>query len=86
MEAPPGPVAHTPEELARVFRDGSYADSGSTARRAAFRSRFCQFDDGRAAERVVRRVLLGEPPEAIEPVRPLAERVPAPAASTLVRS
>ncbi|WP_405967352.1 CDP-glycerol glycerophosphotransferase family protein [Streptomyces sp. NBC_00015] len=86
LEAPPGPVAGTPGELARVFRDGSYADSASAARRAAFRSRFCQFDDGRAAERVVRRVLLGEPPEAIEPVRPLAERVPAPAASTLVRS
>ncbi|MFH8805158.1 bifunctional glycosyltransferase family 2 protein/CDP-glycerol:glycerophosphate glycerophosphotransferase [Streptomyces sp. NPDC017936] len=86
MAAPPGPVARTPEELARVFRDGSYADGASAALRAAFRARFCQFDDGRAAERVVRRVLLGEPPEAIAPVRPLAERVPAPAASPLVRS
>ena len=86
MAAPPGPVARTPEELARVFRDGSYASGESQALRAAFRARFCQFDDGRAAERVVRRVLLGEPPEAIEPVRPLAERVPAPAAATLVRS
>ncbi|GAB7108779.1 bifunctional glycosyltransferase family 2 protein/CDP-glycerol:glycerophosphate glycerophosphotransferase [Streptomyces phaeofaciens JCM 4814] len=86
MAAPPGPVARTPEELARVFADGSYASAGSQDLRAAFRSRFCQFDDGRAAERVVRRVLLGEPPEAIPPVRPLAERVPAPAASTLVRS
>ncbi|MFI5965246.1 CDP-glycerol glycerophosphotransferase family protein [Streptomyces asoensis] len=84
--APPGPVARTPEELARVFRDGAYADAGAAALRAAFRSRFCQFDDGRAAERVVRRVLLGEPPESIAPVRPLAERVPAPAAATLVRS
>ncbi|MEU2352161.1 CDP-glycerol glycerophosphotransferase family protein [Streptomyces misionensis] len=83
---PPGPVARTPGELAAVFRDGSYADAGSAALRAAFRARFCQFDDGRAAERVVRRVLLGEPPEAIAPVRPLAERVPAPAATTLVRS
>ncbi|MEG3631757.1 bifunctional glycosyltransferase/CDP-glycerol:glycerophosphate glycerophosphotransferase [Streptomyces poriticola] len=85
MAAPPGPVAHTPEELARIFRDGSYADAGSAALRAAFRERFCEFDDGRAAERVVRRVLLGEPPEALPPVIPLAERVPAPAA-TLVRS
>jgi hypothetical protein len=58
----------------------------SAALRAAFRERFCEFDDGRAAERVVRRVLLGEPPEAIPPVTPLAERVPAPAAATLVRS
>ncbi|MFC8871424.1 CDP-glycerol glycerophosphotransferase family protein [Streptomyces sp. NPDC057148] len=85
MAAPPGPVARTPEELARVFRDGSYADRGSAALRAAFRERFCEFDDGRAAERVVRRVLLGEPPESLPPVVPLAERVPAPAA-TLVRS
>ncbi|MFF8971634.1 CDP-glycerol glycerophosphotransferase family protein [Streptomyces sp. NPDC014995] len=86
MAAPPGPVARTPEELARVFHDGSYADDGSAALRAAFRARFCQFDDGRAAERVVRRVLLGQPPEAIPPVRPLTERVPAPAAAPLVRS
>ncbi|MGW7277987.1 bifunctional glycosyltransferase/CDP-glycerol:glycerophosphate glycerophosphotransferase [Streptomyces sp. NPDC054844] len=85
LAAPPGPVARTPEELARVFRDGSYAGPRSAALRAAFRERFCEFDDGRAAERVVRRVLLGEPPEALPPVIPLAERVPAPAA-TLVRS
>lgn len=86
MAAPPGPVARTPEELARVFADGSWAGPESTALRAAFRERFCEFDDGRAAERVVRRVLLGEPPEALPPVLPLAERVPAPAAATLVRS
>lgn len=85
MEAPPGPVARTPEELAAVFRDGSYAGAESTALRARFRSRFCDFDDGLAAERVVRRVFLGEPPESLPPVIPLAERVPAPAA-TLVRS
>ncbi|WP_405882067.1 bifunctional glycosyltransferase family 2 protein/CDP-glycerol:glycerophosphate glycerophosphotransferase [Streptomyces sp. NBC_01384] len=86
MEAPPGPVARTPQELARIFRDRSYTDGSARALRAAFRGRFCQFDDGLAAERVVRRVLLGEPPEAIPPVIPLAERLPAPAASTLVRS
>ncbi|WP_330282477.1 bifunctional glycosyltransferase/CDP-glycerol:glycerophosphate glycerophosphotransferase [Streptomyces sp. NBC_00588] len=86
MDQPPGPVARTPGELARVFADGSWAGAESAAARAAFRERFCQFDDGRAAERVVRRVLLGEPPESIPPVVPIAERVPAPAASTLVRS
>ncbi|WP_416963703.1 bifunctional glycosyltransferase/CDP-glycerol:glycerophosphate glycerophosphotransferase [Streptomyces sp. Agncl-13] len=85
MEAPPGPVARTPEELAQVFSDGSYAGAESTALRAEFRARFCEFDDGLAAERVVRRVFLGEPPETVPPVIPLAERVPAPAA-TLVRS
>ncbi|MEU2061615.1 CDP-glycerol glycerophosphotransferase family protein [Streptomyces sp. NPDC013455] len=83
---PPGVVARTPGELAAVFRDGSYAGPEAGALRAAFRTRFCQFDDGRAAERVVRRVLLGEPPEAVPPVIPLAERIPAPAAATLVRS
>ncbi|MGW0282378.1 bifunctional glycosyltransferase/CDP-glycerol:glycerophosphate glycerophosphotransferase [Streptomyces sp. NPDC003236] len=83
---PPGPVARTAGELARIFADGSWAGPESTALRAAFRERFCLFDDGLAAERVVRRVLLGEPPEAIPPVIPLAERVPAPAAATLVRS
>ncbi|MDG9721766.1 bifunctional glycosyltransferase/CDP-glycerol:glycerophosphate glycerophosphotransferase [Streptomyces sp. DH41] len=86
MTTPPGPVVRTPEELARVFHDGTYAGPASAASRAAFRERFCEFDDGRAAERVVRRVLLGEPPEALPPVIPLAERVPAPAAATFVRS
>ncbi|MGW3990696.1 bifunctional glycosyltransferase/CDP-glycerol:glycerophosphate glycerophosphotransferase [Streptomyces sp. NPDC004830] len=86
MECPPGRVARTPAELAAVFRDGTWADERAAALRAAFRERFCQFDDGRAAERVVRRVLLGEPPESIPPVTPLAQRVPAPAAAALVRS
>ncbi|MET7738609.1 CDP-glycerol glycerophosphotransferase family protein [Streptomyces sp. NPDC005385] len=86
MKEPPGRIARTPGELAALFTDGSYADPEATVLRARFRERFCQFDDGRAAERVVRRVLLGEPPEAIPPVLPLAKRRPAPAASTLVRS
>ncbi|MFJ8491511.1 bifunctional glycosyltransferase family 2 protein/CDP-glycerol:glycerophosphate glycerophosphotransferase [Streptomyces sp. NPDC094038] len=85
MAEPPGPVAHTPEELARIFRDGSYRGPESRRLRAAFRARFCQFDDGLAAERVVRRVFLGRPPEDIPTVIPLAERLPAPA-TTLVRS
>ncbi|MFE9772850.1 CDP-glycerol glycerophosphotransferase family protein [Streptomyces sp. NPDC005931] len=85
METPPGRVARTPGELTAVLRDGSYADASAAALRAAFRERFCEFDDGRAAERVVRRVLLGEPPERVPPVIPLAERTPAPAPA-LVRS
>ncbi|MFM9454652.1 bifunctional glycosyltransferase/CDP-glycerol:glycerophosphate glycerophosphotransferase [Streptomyces europaeiscabiei] len=86
--APPGHVARTERELTDLFRDGSYADVAADALRAGFRERFCQFDDGRAAERVVRRVFLGERPEALPPVVPLAERTPAPApaAATLVRS
>ena len=35
-------------------------DPARRRRRAAFRARFCALDDGRAAERVVRRVWLGE--------------------------
>lgn len=61
LEAPPGPVARTPEELVRCIRDGSYADTEAAALRAVFRERFCPYDDGRAAERVVRTLLLGEP-------------------------
>ncbi|MFD5544148.1 CDP-glycerol glycerophosphotransferase family protein, partial [Streptomyces sp. NPDC127079] len=85
MAEPPGPVARTPEELARIFRDGSWRGAESKELRSAFRERFCQFDDGLAAERVVRRVLLGQPPESIPAVIPLAERLPAPSAN-LVRS
>jgi hypothetical protein len=77
---PPGPVARTPDELGRIFRDGTWAGRRAARLRTAFRERFCPWDDGFAAERVVRRVLLGEPPEALPPVVPLAERTPAPAA------
>jgi CDP-glycerol glycerophosphotransferase len=42
----------------------------ATRARAAFRTRFCSLEDGRAAERVVRRVWLGEPvPAAHSPAR-----------------
>ncbi|MFE7764520.1 CDP-glycerol:glycerophosphate glycerophosphotransferase [Streptomyces sp. NPDC057438] len=86
--SPPGHVARTEREVAELFRDGSYADLEADALRAVFRERFCQFDDGRAAERVVRRVFLGEEPRTLPPVVPLAGRTPAPApaAATLVRS
>jgi len=80
----PGPVARTAGELAAVFRSGAWAGAESAALRARFRARFCEFDDGHAADRVVRRVLLGEPAEAIEPPVPLARRTPAPAAVTTV--
>ncbi|MET9143356.1 bifunctional glycosyltransferase family 2 protein/CDP-glycerol:glycerophosphate glycerophosphotransferase [Streptomyces sp. NPDC004042] len=86
LETPPGPVARTPGELAGLFRDGAFAGPRSAALRAAFRERFCAFDDGRAAERVVRRVFLGEPEEALPPVVPLAARTPAPAAVPFPRS
>ncbi|MGW7243926.1 CDP-glycerol glycerophosphotransferase family protein [Streptomyces sp. NPDC054804] len=86
MAEPPGPVARTPEELARIFREGSHLSPESKRLRAEFRARFCQFDDGLAAERVVRRVFLGQPPESLPPLIPLAERLPAPATTAFVRS
>jgi CDP-glycerol glycerophosphotransferase len=52
----PGPVTRTEAEVADALRAGDVAAPA----RAAFRARFCALDDGRAAERVVRRVWLGE--------------------------
>ncbi|MDT0435776.1 MULTISPECIES: bifunctional glycosyltransferase/CDP-glycerol:glycerophosphate glycerophosphotransferase [Streptomyces] len=76
---PPGAVARSEDELIDVFATGDWNGSRSARSRAAFRERFCPFDDGRAAERVVRRVVLGE--TAPVPVLPLAERRPVPSAA-----
>ncbi|WP_405555298.1 CDP-glycerol glycerophosphotransferase family protein [Streptomyces sp. NBC_01171] len=78
MAEAPGRVARTQEELTEILTSGAWRDETATKARAAFRRRFCEFDDGRAAERVVRRVFLGEPEEALPPVLPLEERIPAP--------
>jgi CDP-glycerol glycerophosphotransferase len=64
MAEPPGAVATTYPDLVDAFTSGAYADDRSAKARAHFRSRFCYLDDGGAAERVIRRVLLGEPPHA----------------------
>ncbi|MFE4968329.1 CDP-glycerol glycerophosphotransferase family protein [Streptomyces sp. NPDC056660] len=69
----PGHVSHTYRELAWLFASGGWRDEESARLRADFRSRFCEFDDGRAAERVVRTLLLGEPMPAA------GARVPEPA-------
>ncbi|WP_330339646.1 bifunctional glycosyltransferase/CDP-glycerol:glycerophosphate glycerophosphotransferase [Streptomyces sp. NBC_00557] len=58
---PPGHVSRSYRELVRLFASGAWRDEESARLRAVFRSRFCEFDDGRAAERVVRTLLLGEP-------------------------
>jgi CDP-glycerol glycerophosphotransferase len=60
MAQPPGAVATTYAELLDVFATGRLTGPRATAARAAFRARFCALDDGRSAERVVRRVVLGE--------------------------
>jgi CDP-glycerol glycerophosphotransferase (TagB/SpsB family) len=56
----PGHVSRSYRELAWLFASGSWQDEESARLRAGFRARFCEFDDGRAAERVVRTLMLGE--------------------------
>ncbi|MFD3479521.1 CDP-glycerol glycerophosphotransferase family protein [Streptomyces sp. NPDC058695] len=78
--SPPGAVARSEDELIDIFTTGHWRGSRSAQLRAAFRERFCPYDDGRAAERVVRHVVLGEDEEA-RSVRevPLAGPRPEPA-------
>ncbi|EGG48465.1 glycosyl transferase [Streptomyces griseoaurantiacus M045] len=71
---PPGEVTHSEDEVVDVFLSGRYGGMRAARRRAAFRERFCPYDDGRAAERVVRHVVFGErglaagrPPGVVEP-------------------
>ncbi|MGW7277986.1 CDP-glycerol glycerophosphotransferase family protein [Streptomyces sp. NPDC054844] len=82
---PPGAIARDEDELIGIFAGGHWRGPRSARLRAAFRERFCPHDDGRAAERVVRRVVLGE--TDLPRVVPLAERHPAPsAAAALART
>lgn len=76
---PPGAVARSEDELIDIFATGHWRGSRSSQLRAAFRERFCPYDDGRAAERVVRRVVLGET-AGLPPFIPFAERHPVPSA------
>ncbi|WP_217145438.1 bifunctional glycosyltransferase/CDP-glycerol:glycerophosphate glycerophosphotransferase [Streptomyces sp. AC627_RSS907] len=76
LQEPPGAVATTQAELLRLLASGDYDSRETTERRDAFRRRFCEFDDGHAAERVVRRVFLGE--ETALPIVPFDERPHAP--------
>ncbi|MFJ2057518.1 CDP-glycerol glycerophosphotransferase family protein [Streptomyces sp. NPDC087908] len=73
----PGVITTTEDELIEAFRGGAWEGEPAAALRQAFRERFCSWDDGFAAERVVRRVFLGEerPRPAVVPV---PERTPAP--------
>ena len=59
LAEPPGAVAIDYRELIELFRDGAYQGDAAMAARQIFRARFCNHDDGRAAERVVRRVFSG---------------------------
>ncbi|MGY0024413.1 bifunctional glycosyltransferase/CDP-glycerol:glycerophosphate glycerophosphotransferase [Streptomyces sp. YJ-C3] len=54
----PGAVATTEDDLIGLFRDGGWDTPATTRLRSAFRDRFCAYDDGGAADRVVRKLFL----------------------------
>ncbi len=60
-EDSPGHVSRSYRELAWLLASGAWRDEEAARLRAAFRARYCEYEDGRAAERVVRTLLLGEP-------------------------
>ncbi|CAL9587582.1 bifunctional glycosyltransferase/CDP-glycerol:glycerophosphate glycerophosphotransferase [Streptomyces sp. enrichment culture] len=76
LQEPPGAVATRQTELLQLLASGAYDSPDTTERRDTFRRRFCEFDDGHAAERVVRRVFLGE--TSLPPIVPFDERHHAP--------
>ncbi|MEV5429583.1 bifunctional glycosyltransferase family 2 protein/CDP-glycerol:glycerophosphate glycerophosphotransferase [Streptomyces sp. NPDC052701] len=77
---PPGHVSRSYRELAWLFASGAWRDEEAARLRAAFRERFCEFDDGRAAERVVRTLMLGEAMPAPVAVRGVLPSPTSPAA------
>ncbi|MFJ8018065.1 CDP-glycerol glycerophosphotransferase family protein [Streptomyces sp. NPDC096339] len=79
---PPGAIARTEDELVDIFGTGHWQGSRSAQLRSAFRARFCSYDDGHAAERVVRRVFFGQS-SPVPAVVPLEERRPAPGAASV---
>jgi CDP-glycerol glycerophosphotransferase len=80
LAEPPGVVTATDDALVAAFRSGAVWSEPAARLRAAFRARFCALDDGRAAERVVRKVWLPESEEAAprqESPRPFRARIEA---------
>lgn len=75
-EFSPGLVARSVEELQNALRTGAFASPEAAKHRHLYREKFCEYDDGRAAERVVRRVFVGE--TDVPAIVPLADRRPAP--------
>lgn len=69
----PGAVTGSDAQLIDALRSGRAFGEDAERARAAFRARFCSLEDGRAAERVVRRVFLGErEAAAVQPARAVA--------------
>ncbi|MGW7277988.1 bifunctional glycosyltransferase/CDP-glycerol:glycerophosphate glycerophosphotransferase [Streptomyces sp. NPDC054844] len=81
----PGHVSRSYRELAWLLASGAWRDEEAARLRSAFRARFCEYDDGLAAERVVRTLMLGE--QMPEPVGvPGARAVPSAVRSLLTSS
>ncbi|MFD8915393.1 CDP-glycerol glycerophosphotransferase family protein [Streptomyces sp. NPDC059575] len=76
----PGAVARGEDEVIGLFVSGRWRDPGAAGPRTAFRERFCPLDDGRAAERIVRHVLLGRA-DGLPEVIPVVDRRPVPSAA-----
>ncbi|MDK1473874.1 bifunctional glycosyltransferase family 2 protein/CDP-glycerol:glycerophosphate glycerophosphotransferase [Streptomyces sp. 549] len=74
---PPGPVTRDTASLVSLLREGEWRTPRSEALRAAFRARFCPYDDGQSAERVIRAVFLDS--AGLAPAVPVERRTPAPA-------
>jgi CDP-glycerol glycerophosphotransferase len=72
LAEPPGVVARSESELVEALRSGAAGDAPAELARSAFRARFCALEDGRAAERVVRRVWLESGTHAGPRVRSVA--------------
>ncbi|MYR44068.1 CDP-glycerol glycerophosphotransferase family protein, partial [Streptomyces sp. SID5910] len=75
----PGHVSRSYRELAWLLESGAWRDEESARLRSGFRARFGAYDDGRAAERVVRTLMLGEAMPTPDPAVtvPAARAVPA---------
>ncbi len=66
LETPPGAVTRNQAELVEVFAQPTYQSASNRELLTRFRERFCEFDDGLAAERVVRFTMLHE---AVPPLK-----------------
>lgn len=71
----PGHVSRSYRELAWLFASGTWQDEEAARLRTGFRERYCEFEDGRAAERVVRLLMLGERGGALLPAARRTEGV-----------
>jgi CDP-glycerol glycerophosphotransferase len=53
LSSPPGIVATSADELLEILETGGHDTDETRQRLDAFRSRFCEFEDGSASERTV---------------------------------